>query len=210
MPCLSFNNYSTSDDTMKEESGDRSNPIWLVVNPKYPVVRHNIWTPILDSIQDNIYRKLCTRIDTGKIFIMNAVSNIGILPNTFDGWEAGVAEEIVTFRESVLEHQPKILITFGIVSYEFVKRVTEIRPEVGPKYWRNTDIANEFERSIANFDINKTNRIPLLRRVMKNGKYIAERNYYGLEDGENYFRDVGAKIAARIIENKDHLKIWIK
>ena len=209
MPCFAFNDYPTRVETMKEESGDKSSPIWLVVNPKYPIVRQNIWAPILDAIQDNIYRKLCTRIDTGKIYVMNAVSEIGILPNTLDRWQAGVTKEIVTLRESVLEHQPKIIITFGIFSYEFVRRVIEIRPEVGPKYWRNTDIADEFERSIANFDINQTNSIPLLRRVMKNGRFIAEHNYYGLEDGENYFRDVATKIAERIIENKNNLKIWI-
>jgi len=190
LPSLALDNYSTLVDTMREESGDKSNPIWLVVNPKYTVVRHNIWTPILDEIQDNIYRKLRTRIDTGKIFILNGIDD-------------------VSFRESVLEYQPKILITFGIVAYELVRRVIEVGPEVGPKYWRNTDIADEFDRSIANFDINRTNRIPLLRRVVKNGKYIAERNYYGREDGENYFRNVGAKIADKIIENQDNLKIWV-
>lgn len=209
MSSLVLNKYSPLVDRMKQESGDRSSPIWLLVNPKFPAARHDIWAPILDEIQDKVYRKLHTRIDTGNIFIKNAVSDIGIVPNTANWWAAEVAKEIVTLRESVLEHQPKILITFGTITYEFVRRVFDIRPEKGPKYWSTTNLGNEFERSIANFDINQTNMIPLLRRVMKSGKLIEDRNYSSWEDSENYFRDVGTKIADRIIENKDNLKIWI-
>jgi hypothetical protein len=195
---------------MKKEFGDRAYPIWLLVNPKYPAVRHDIWTPILDEIQDKVYRKLHTRIDTEKIYIKNAVSDIGIVRNTANWWAAEVAKEIVTLKESVLEHQPKIIITFGTITYELVRRVFEIRPVNGPKYWSTTNLGDEFERSISNFDINQTNRIPLLRRVMKSGRFIEDHNYFSWEDNENYFRDVGTKIADKIIENKDSLKIWIE
>lgn len=202
--------YSTFVDKMKIESGDRSNPIWLVVNPKYPAVRYHIWAPILDAIQDRVFRKLRARIDTRNIFIINAVSDIGILPNSLNCREAEAAKEIVILKESVLEYQPKLLITFGMITYEFVKRVLEIRPEKGSKYWNTTNLGEEFERSIANFDITQTNRIPLLHRVMKNDKFILDRNDFSREDSENYFREVGVKIADRIIENKDNLRIWIE
>jgi len=195
---------------MKKESGDKSYPIWLLVNPKYPTVCHDIWVPILCEIQDKVYRKLHRRIDTENIFIKNAVSDIGIVPKTSNCWATEVSKEIVILRESVLEHQPKIIITFGTITHEFVKRVLEVRSEAGPKYWSTTNLGDEFERSIANFDINQTNRIPLLRRVMKSGKSLEDRNYYSWEDNENYFRDVATKIADRIIENKDSLKIWIE
>lgn len=210
MSSLALNKYSPLVDSMKQESGDRSYPIWLLVNPKYPDARLDIWAPILDEIQDKVYRKLHKRIDTENIFIKNAVSDIGIVSNTASWSAAEVAKEIVMLRESVLEHQPKIVITFGTITYELVKRVFEIRPEKGHKYWSTTNLGDEFERSIANFDINHTNRIPLLRRVMKSGKFIEDTNYSSWEDRENYFRDVGTKIADRIIENKDSLKIWIE
>ena len=204
-----LNKYSPIVDRKKKDSGDGSYPIWLLVNPKYPAVRHDIWTPILNEIQDKVYRKLHARIDTEKIIFKNAVSDIGIVPNTSNSFAAEVAKEIVMLRESVLEHQPKILITFGIITHEFVRRVFEIRPEKGPKYWSTTNLGDEFERSIANFDINQTNRIPLLRRVMNSGNFNEDCSHFSWEDSENYFRDVGTKIADRIIENKDSLKIWI-
>ena len=201
---LVLNNYSTFVDRVKKESGDRACPIWLLVNPKYPDDICDIWTPIICEIQDKVYRKLHARIDSGNIFIMNAVNNIGRVPNTSNYWVAEVAEEIVTLRESVLEHKPKIIITFGALTNEFVRRVIDIRPENGPKYWSSTKLGDEFERSIANFDINQTNWIPIVRGVTKSGKTIKD-----WEDSGNFYRDVATKIADRIIENKDSLKIWI-
>ena len=196
-------------DRMKEEFGDRSYPIWILVNPKYPADRLEIWAPILDEIQDKVYRKLHKRIDTRNIYIKNTVSDIGIVPKIANCLSTEVAKEMVKLRESILKHQPKMLITFGTVTYEFIKRIFDLKPGKGPKYWSTTNLGDELERSIVNFDINQTNRIPLPRRVMKSSKLIEDRNYFSREENENYFREVGAKIAERIIENKDSLKIWI-
>ena len=194
---------------MKQESGHKSYPIWLLVNPKYSAAIYDIWTPILYEIQDKVYRKFHARIDTDNIFIKNAVSDIGIVRDDSNWWAAEVAKEEVMLRESVREYQPKILITFGIITYEFVRRVCEMRPEKGPKYWKTTNLGEEFERSIANFDINQTNRIPLPSRVHKSSKVNEESNYFSWNDNESYFHDIGTKIADKIIENKDSLKIWI-
>ena len=206
MSSLLLNKCSPLDDKMKKEPENTSYPIWLVVNPKYPAVRNDIWTPILDEIQDKVYRTLHIRIDTETIFIKNAVSDLGILPYTLNWWAVELDKEIVMFRESVLKHQPKILFTIGAFPYEFVRRAYEIKPIKGPKYWSNANLEDEFEQSIANFDINLTNRIPLLRRVITSGN----RNYASLKKCENYFHDVGTKIADKILKNKENLKIWIE
>ena len=138
-----------------------------------------------------------TRIDPENIFIKNTVSDIGIVPKTSNCSATEVAKEIVMLRESVLEHQPKILITFGALTYEFVKRVLETRPEEGPKYWSTTNLGDKIERSMADFDINQTNRIPipLLRRVMKKGKSVEDDECSSWEESEKYLVMLGAKIA---------------
>jgi hypothetical protein len=195
---------------MTKESGDRSYPIWLLVNPKYPTVIHDIWAPILYEIQDRVYRKLHLRIETSNIFIKNAVSDIGLVSNAANSRAAEVAQEIVKLRENIREFQPKILITFGTILDEFVRRVFDLKPEKGPNYWSTTNLDDEFERSIATFDINQTNRIPLVRRLAKSTKFIEDQNYFSWEDTESYFREVGTKLADRIIENKDNLKIWVE
>lgn len=188
----------------KRESGERTFPIWLLFNPKHPVVRHYIWALVLAEIQDKLYRELHTRIDTTNIYIRNAVRDSTIVPNTVTWWDAELTTEIALFREIVTEHQPKILISFGSFPFEFVRRVYEIKPEKGPKYWCTSNLGDEFGKSIEDFDVNKTNRIPLLRRVVESDKFIEDQRHF-----ENYYHYVGTKIAEKIIENKDNLNIWI-
>ncbi|MDQ7092520.1 hypothetical protein REC12_02830 [Desulfosporosinus sp. PR] len=207
MSSLVLPSYSPLVETVKTEAGDRSSQIWLLVNPKYPAVCRDIWIPILEVIQDKVYRQLHKRIDTKRIFIKNAVSDIGTVSRLSNLCSAEIAEEIAILRKSILKHQPKILVTFGPVTYELVRRMLEINQE-GPKYWNTVDLENEFERSMADFDINRTNKIPLPRRVMVQGKFIDEGNDFW-EDCDNYFAEIGTKIAARIMENKDSLNIWI-
>lgn len=194
----------------KRETGKRTYPIWLIFNPKHPAVRHYIWTPVLAEIQDKVYRELRTRIDTTNIYIRNAVSNSEIVPNTLNWWGTEVANEIELLREIVSEYQPKLLITFGAFPFEFVRRVYEIKPEKGPKAWGTSNLGVEFGRAMESFDINTTNRIPLLRRVIESGKFIEEDNPFGQKDVDNYFHFVGTKIAEKLIENKDSLDIWIE
>lgn len=210
MSCLSLKDTLSKGENMKTELGERAYPIWLLINPKYPAVRHDIWRPILDEIQDRVYRELQTRIDTSNIYIRSAVSDIEIVPNTLNWWGKDVAKEIVFYREIVQEHKPKMLISFGAFPFEFARRVLEINPIKGPKAWSSSVLRDEFEKSMENFDINQTNMIPFLRRVIATDKFIETRNFLSRTDRETYFQHVGAKIAEKIIENKDTLEIWIK
>lgn len=210
MSRLSPNNTYLEGENMKRELGSRTYPIWLLINPKYPAVRHDIWRPILDEIQDRVFRELQTRIDTSNIFIRSAVGDVGIVPNTLNWWGREVAKEIDFYRDIVHEHKPKMLFTFGAFPFEFARRVYEVKPEKGPKAWSSSILKDEFERSMENFDINQTNRIPLLRRVIATDKFIETRNLLSPTDSETYFQHVGTKIADKIIENKDQLDIWIK
>lgn len=206
MTSLTQTKYSPLVDKLKRESGKRTFPIWLLFNPKHPIVSHYIWTPVLTEIQDMVYREMRTRINTADIYFRNAVSDSAIVPNTANWWGDQVDTEIERFREIVFEHNPKIIISFGAFPFEFVRRVFEIKPEKGPKSWGNSNLEDEFRQSIENFDINNTNRIPLLRRMASSRKYKEQQyqNYY-----ENYIHFVGTKIAEKIIENKDSLNLWI-
>lgn len=190
--------------------GNLNYPIWLLINPKYPAVVSDIWGHVLDKIQDKVYRELHARIDTTNIYIRSVVSDCGIVPNTLNWWGNEVATEIELLREIILEHNPKMLISFGAFPYEFVRRVFEIKPEKGPKYWGASILKDEFERSLKNFDVIQTNMIPLLRRVIASDKFIESNDYFSVNDRQQYFQDVGTKIAERIIQNKDSLDIWMK
>lgn len=193
---------------MMRESGERSYPIWILYNPKHPI-SHDNWTPVLDEIQDKVYREMNTRIETANIYFRHAVRDSNIVPNTLNWWGPEVTKEIELFREIAFEYKPRILFSLGAFAYEFLRRVYEIKPEKGPKSWSTSNLGDEFERSIESFDINKTNMIPLLHRVGASANFIDTHNYFCRKDGENYYRYVGTKLAEKIIENKDRLNIWI-
>ncbi|EGW37708.1 hypothetical protein [Desulfosporosinus sp. OT] len=218
MPSLALDKEISSVEKMKikRETGEKEYPIWLLFNPKHPAIRHYIWTPVLAEIQDKVFRELHTRINTANMYIRNVVSDSGIVPNTLNWWGTEVSNEIELLRELVIEHQPKLLISFGAFPFEFVRRVYEIKPEKGPKAWGTSNLGDEFGKAIETFDINRTNRIPLLRRVVDSGKFIEEVSNFSQDDGDryfeevdNYFHFVGSKIAEKLIEHKDSLDIWI-
>jgi len=192
------------------DSGERTYPIWLLINPKYPAVVYGIWRHVLDEIQDKVYREIQTRIDTTNIYIRSAVSDCGIVPNTLNWWGNEVSSEIKLLKELIIDFNPKMVISFGAFTFEFMRRVYEIKPEKGPKYWSASILKDEFDISIDKFDAKQTNMIPLLRRVIESDKLIESESYFSQNDSEKYFRYVGTKIAEKIIENKDKLNIWIK
>ncbi|TGE35070.1 hypothetical protein E4K67_27115 [Desulfosporosinus fructosivorans] len=196
---------------VNRDLGDRNYPIWLLINPKYPDVVSDIWRHVLDEIQDKVYREIHARIDTSNIYIRSVVSDCGIVPNTLNWWGNEVATEIKSLREIILEYNPKMLISFGAFPYEFVRRVFESKPEKGPKYWGASILKDEFERSLKKFDVIQTNMIPLLRRVITSDKLIkSDDSFSGSDRQQQYFQDVGTKIAEKVIQNRASLDIWMK
>ena len=120
-----------------------------------------------------------------------------------------MADEIELFREIAQEYKPKMLISFGAFPFEFLRRAYEINPQKGPKAWGTSILRDEFNKSMDNFDINSTNRIPILRRVVTSENQRGNLNFVSRTERETYFQHVGTKIAEKIIENKDTLDIWI-
>lgn len=190
------------------DSGEKTYPIWLLVNPKYPGVVSSVWRPVLDEIQDKVYRELHTRIDTKNIYIRSAVSDCGIVPDTLNWWGNEVSAEINKFRELIMDYKPKLLISFGAFTFEFMRRVSEIKPDKGPKYWSAPVLNDEFRASLDMFDVNKTNIIPLLRRVIESNEFIETQGHFSQSDSEKYFQYVGTKVAEKIIKNRSILDIW--
>src|SRR4030065_460436 len=87
--CLSRNRRRGGNAKIMElEAGNRDFPLWLIadsnpakwearlstpLDPRHPT-RHNIWTPVLDEMQDGIYRASRQRIDTSGIYVRNALA----------------------------------------------------------------------------------------------------------------------------------------
>jgi hypothetical protein len=108
---------------MKSEVGNKDFPIWLLgdSNPKnwqdilvspfdsrHPA-RHSIWTPVLDVIQDNVFRKSRIRIDTSSIYIRNAIENPLDKPlGSSANWGTDLEKTIQEFGQILYQHHPAL------------------------------------------------------------------------------------------------------
>jgi hypothetical protein len=211
--------------TMLRESGSRSSQIWLLgdsnpknwanaletpLDPRHPA-RHSIWTPILDVIQDKIYRQARLRVDTSTIFIRNAIGDPASKPagNVAD-WSKMVFDEMEEFCLIINQFKPKFIFTFGAFSYEFTRRVFNEVPKYPYSYWGARKLGNEFRKRLDGFSPKKTNIFPLLHATIARGKFIESHEYFSDQKGANYFEYVAQQVANIFLSHKDNLDIWIR
>jgi hypothetical protein len=210
---------------MEREVGDRNFPLWLIgdsnpaqwqsslktpLDPRHPV-RHNIWTALLDVIQDKVYRASRLRVDTSAIYIRNAVDDSAKKPTqTSNLWSESANSEISGLESLIRTYKPIMLFCFGAFTFEFVRRATGEQEKRKYNYWGAKMLGNEFRHRIENFDPNRTNIIPLLHRSISGGRFIESHEYFCGEKGINYFEIAGGKIADKMLQYTDQLHIWIE
>jgi hypothetical protein len=212
-------------DMMTREVGDRKFPLWLIgdsnptqwqsslntpLDPRHPI-RHNIWTALLDVIQDKVYRESRMRVDTSMLYIRNAVEDAAQKPTqTAVQWNTYPENEVSSLRDLIKIYKPAILFCFGAFAYEFVRRATGDQENRKYGYWGAEKLGNDFHIRIENFDPKTTNIIPLLHRSIAGGKFIQSHNYFCNNPGANYFEVVGSEIADVILHYRNQLRIWIR
>jgi hypothetical protein len=210
---------------MNRECGTIQFPIWLLgdsepnnwkdklddpFDARHPI-RHNIWTSIIDVIQDEVYRSLRKRIDTKYIYIRNAIGDSSIKPDrNHKEWNQYVEDELNIIKSLISSSKPIIVFTFGSFSYEFGRRAIGSIPYNKYGYWDTYKLGDEFRTRINKFNIENTNLLPLLHRSIAGGKFLkSHENFCRNTGSKNYFDYVGKEISEIIIKNKDNLKIWI-
>lgn len=209
---------------MDAEVGNRDFPLWLIgdsnppqwesrlltpLDPRHPV-RHNIWTPILDVIQDRVYRKSRLRVDTSTLYIRNAVVDPATKPTPAGRqWGASAQSALSGLGKLIQTHKPALLFCFGAFVFEFVRRAGGEGEQHNYGHWSAISLGDEFRRRIKVFDPARTNFIPLLHRVVSGGKFIESQEHFCGQKGANYFEVVGGTLAATLLQHRDQLPIWI-
>lgn len=210
---------------MKTDNGDVQFPIWLVgdsppknwqdkleypLDPRHPI-RHNIWTPVLEVIQDRVFRRAGSRVDTSSIYIRNAVSDRSRKPAGNDAdWSPSTTSEVEAFAGLVSRWHPAVVLCFGAFAFEFARRASSELPQRAWNYWRTISLGAEFRERMRRFDIPGTNVIPLLHRSISGGKFLESHRYFCDRVGANYFEYVGMCIADRLLRFQDALPIWVR
>ncbi len=209
---------------MQVEVGNRDFPLWLIgdsnpaqwqdrlstpLDPRHPV-RHNIWTSLLDVMQEGVYREARLRIDSSRLYIRNALADPGKKPSPSEReWGKPVQGEISQLQQLIEGHHPVALLCFGAFSFEFVRRALGEAEQRKYGRWTAKKLGEEFRARMAAFDVTRPNAIPLLHRSIAGGKFIEAHEYFCGEKGANYFQRVGTTLSHVLLENRKHLAIWI-
>lgn len=209
---------------MDRQVGDPAFPLWLLgdsnppqweaslqtpLDPRHPV-RHNIWTSVLDVIQDRVYRQTRDRLDTTSIYIRNAVADPGIKPKgSALEWPPAATAEVEALGTLLERHRPVLLLSFGAFSFEFARRALRQEPVRNYGHWGARTLGQEFRCRIAVFDPRSVNALPLLHITIARGKFRESHDYFCGLPGGNYFEHVGLAIADTLVKYRDQLPIWV-
>ncbi len=209
---------------MDREIGNKFFPLWLLgdsnperwqkrltspFDPRHPI-RHNIWTSVLDVIQDKVYREKRLRVNTEEIYIRNAVADPNIKPpGTALIWEERLGNEITILRSPINENRPRLILAFGAFSFEFCRRVLDEQPNLYFNSWGAKQLGNEFRARITKFHPKNVNLLPLLHRSVAGGYFLSAHRDFCNEEGANYFVHVGENIAEQLLKYRNELSVWI-
>ena len=134
---------------MEPESGCRNSPIWLIgdsppenwkgrlsapLDPRHPA-RHNIWTPVIDGIQDCVFRAERLRVDTDRLYVRNAIHDSrSKVSDRCRDWSV-LREEIGELRGLMELYRPPLVFTFGAFAFEFISRSLGRSEERAYSWW---------------------------------------------------------------------------
>ncbi len=210
---------------MESEIGKKEFPIWLLgdsnprnwqdvllspLDSRHPA-RHNIWTSVLDVIQDKVFRECQRRVDTSSLYIRNAIEDPRAKPpSNKANWSEGVEQSIELFHQYLCQYRPALLFCFGAFSFEFARRALRQEHNRPFQLWGARSLGVEFRKTIEAFDPSRINIFPLLHTSISRGRFIESHNYFTEKEGGNYFEYVGNHIADKLLMYCEQLKIWIE
>lgn len=213
---------------MKAYAGDPRFPVWLVadsepknwqqllltpLDPRHPA-RHNIWTSVLEYMQEALYKQKKLRFNAESLYIRNAVTNPDEKPEGVRlNWSQELRDKIDSLRADLVHSSPKVILTFGAFAFEFVRRAYTEEPIYPYSHWGTANLGNEFRKRVALYDVSKTNVLPLLHVSISRGRFLESHRYFVGEEAKeppNYFEYVGGKLADLFLQRLALEPIWVE
>lgn len=211
---------------MLRETGERTFPIWLLgdsnplqwqdhldnpLDAKHPI-RHNIWTSILDVVQETVYQDSGIRLRTSTIFTRNAVQFSKDKPaRSAKEWQPQTVSELAGLADLVRTNAPVLLITFGAFSFEFARRATNKTEKFHYGHWDTEALGCAFCNACDEFMPSATNVLPLLHRSIAGGHFLKSHEQF--TQGKccgNYFTFAGRKIAGILLKHFKSKDVWLR
>ena len=210
---------------MLRESGDRNSSIWLIgdssperwrewlhepLDSRHPA-RHNIWTPVLEGIQKQVFCNDGRRVDDSQLYVRNAVHNREDKPHhNAKDWGSKLLEETNDFGKLLEKYKPPLVFTFGAFAFEFARRSLTREPKEGFSYWNTKRLGDEFRCSIREFQPRRVNLFPLLHVSIARGQFLKSHNNFTGENNGNYFDVVAGEIGYVLLKHKNRLNVCVE
>lgn len=209
---------------MRREAGDPSFPIWLLgdsnpaqwenvldtpLDPRHPA-RHSIWTPVLERIQDDVYRLCGARLDTSSLYVRNAVADASTKPGGARAEWGPVTAEVVALRDLLDRYRPHLVLSFGAFSFEFTRRALGEELPRAFSYWGARRLGDEFRARSRGLEPGRIHLLPLLHVSIARGRFVQSHEYFCGEAGANYFEYVGNAIGDSLVRHRRELPVWIE
>ena len=205
------------------ESGCKKFPIWLLgdssppkwrgllhepLDPRHPA-RHNIWTPILEGIQEHVYCCDRRRMDDSHIYVRNAINNAEDKPSvSAAAWCPQLLADLDEFGKLLRTYGPTFVFTFGAFACEFSRRSLELGPRRSLRYWTTARLGEEFRNTVEAFNPREVNIFPLLHVSIARGHFLKSHQNFTRESNGNYFDFVSEAIGELLLRDKDKLNVW--
>ena len=209
---------------MQPDTGDPTFPIWLLgdsnpvnwqdslahpLDPRHPA-RHNIWTAVLDPLQDRVFRARGLRLDSSRLYIRNAVEDPSERPSATDtAWPPATVLRIADLASRLDKYRPFVVFSFGSFSFEGGRRALSELPHRRPLYWNTRRLGAEFRERVDGFSSDRVNLLPLLHVSIARGRFLQSHAAYTEQPDANYFAYVANSLAPVLLDTLGHLPIWL-
>lgn len=218
--------------SMLDHDGSPEFPIWLIgdsppknwhedldvpLDPRHPA-RHNIWTPVLDQIQQTVFRD-GLRLDVRQLYVRNAVDSTELIPPKRAEWNwAALAPSIQTLGNDLKQHRPQLVLSFGAFACEMVCRARRAGlavPCVERKIdtWTTKELGVAFRQGVSQYDPAGINHLPLLHVSIARRHFLSAHAHFRSDSDKkkpNYFDYVGSELGELLLKHLKDKPIWLR
>ena len=217
---------------MRPSDGSPEFRIWLIgdsppknwheelevpLDPRHPV-RHNIWTSVLDRIQETVFYD-GRRLDSKLLYVRNAVDSDKLVPPKRVDWSwTALAPSVKALGDALNKYQPRLVLSFGGFACEMVCRARRIglaAPHLDRDVddWTTKKLGAAFRQGTSTFDQTSINHLPLLHVSIARRNFLSAHEYFcPPSEGEkpNYFDYVGIELGKLLLKHMKDEQIWLR
>ena len=178
--------------------------------------RHNIWTSVLDMIQETVFHD-GLRLDSERIYVRNAVDSPTLIDPERVQWNwAELAPAVTKLGELLADNRPPLVLSFGAFACEMVCRARR-KYLAGPgedravNGWTTKQLGDAFRRAVNAYDSSGVNHLPLLHVSIARRHFLsAHKHFCPPSDQPNYFEYVGRELGELLLKHMKDEPIWLR